>query len=148
MKTFGIELRISRRGIMRSPPAPTLGMISGAFFFLLFSLLIISGDARAQFLGQQSLSQSSYVIDKNGHLFAFGWNWAGQLGVGDKIDRNTPVEVPVPPGATRWVLVAGGTAHALAVADSDKLPAWGSNRYGQFGTGTMGEVVVPTRVPN
>ncbi len=102
----------------------------------------------AQFLGQQSLSQSSYVIDKNGHLFAFGWNWAGQLGVGDKTDRNTPVEVPIPPGATRWTLVAAGTAHVVALADSDKLYAWGSNRYGQLGTGTLGEVVVPVRVAN
>ncbi len=116
-----------------------------------FSLLILLGltsVAHAQTLGQQSLSQSSYVIDKNGRLFAFGWNWAGQLGVGDKTDRNTPVEVPIPSGATRWTLVAAGATHAIALADSDKLYAWGSNRYGQLGTGTLGEVVVPMRVAN
>lgn len=121
-----------------------------SYFILVVLCLtsVISNQANGQLLGQQSLSQSSYVIDKNGHLFAFGWNWAGQFGVGDKTDRNTPVEVPIPPGATRWTLVAGGAAHAIALADSDKLYAWGSNRYGQLGTGTLGEVVVPVRVQN
>jgi len=121
----------------------------GFLFLLIINCsLFIAQSASAQFLGQQSLSRSSYVIDKNGRLFTFGWNAYGQLGVGDKMNRNTPVEVPVPQGAARWTLVAGGAEHALAVADSDKLYAFGSNRYGQLGTGTLGEVVVPTRVPN
>ncbi|MDP4198839.1 MAG: hypothetical protein Q8922_02595 [Bacteroidota bacterium] len=109
---------------------------------------IAQDQARAQFLGQQSLSQSSYVIDKNGRLFTFGWNAYGQLGVGDRTDHYTPVEVPIPAGASHWTFVAGGAEHALALADSDKLFAWGSNRYGQLGTGTLGEVVIPTRVQN
>lgn len=125
----------------------TLRRFQTALLIVLCSFLI-APSALAQFLGQQSLSRSSYVIDKNGRLFTFGWNVYGQLGVGDKTDRNTPIEVPVPPGASRWTLAAGGAQHALAVADSDKLYAWGSNRYGQLGTGTLGEVVVPTRVQN
>src|SRR5579885_1475446 len=116
-------------------------------FLIACALLVFTAShSEAQFLGPQSLSQSTYVIDKNGHLFVSGWNQYGQLGVGDKTDRNQFVEVPIPPGATRWTLVAGGARHAIAVADSDKLYAWGSNRYGQLGTGTMGEVVIPTRI--
>src|ERR1700722_12001551 len=96
----------------------------------------IVSDARAQFLGQQSLSQSSYVIDQSGSLWAWGWNFYGQLGVGDRTNRSTPTQVPLPPGVSRWTLVAGGEYHAIAVGDSDKLYTWGLNDKGQIGNGT------------
>src|SRR5436309_2933535 len=101
--------------------------------------LLCSSNMQAQFLGPQSLSQSSFVIDKDGRLFAFGFNAYGQLGVGDKTNRLTPVEVPIPQGATRWTVVASGAYHTLAIADSDKLYAWGSNRFDQLGIGQQGE---------
>ncbi len=104
---------------------------------------------RAQFLGQQSLSESSYVIDQSGNLWSWGRNLYGQLGVGDRTDRNTPTMVPVPPGASKWVLVAGGASFAVAVADSDKLYAWGLNDKGQIGTGIAGGLyVAPVRIQN
>lgn len=117
---------------------------------VLVSLIVLCGAAaaHAQFLGQQSVAQSSYVVDKNGRLFVTGWNIYGQLGVGDKTDRTSFVEVPVPQGAGRWTMVAGGGSHAVAIADSDKLYVWGSNRYGQLGIGIPLSVVVPMRVAN
>jgi alpha-tubulin suppressor-like RCC1 family protein/photosystem II stability/assembly factor-like uncharacterized protein len=109
----------------------------------------IVGDAYAQFLGQQSLSQSSYVIDQSGQLWAWGANSDGQLGVGDRTNRNTPTLVPLPAGASKWVLVAGGANFAIAVADSDKLYAWGLNDKGQTGNGVdEGLYVIPTRIQN
>ena len=120
--------------------------------FLLFSLSVVAGighDAEAQFLGQQSLSQSSYVIDQSGNLWAWGDNFYGQLGVGDRMNRNTPVQVPVPTGASKWVLVSGGQNFAVAVADSDKLYAWGLNDEGQIGIGVGdGLYGVPMRIQN
>jgi Regulator of chromosome condensation (RCC1) repeat len=109
----------------------------------------IVGDAHAQFLGQQSLSQSSYVIDQSGQLWAWGDNFYGQLGVGDRTNRNTPTLVPLPEGASKWVLVAGGANFAIAVADSDKIYTWGLNDKGQIGNGTPdGLYAVPTRIQN
>lgn len=122
--------------------------MTGLRLCLLATLAMLPVGAVAQSLGQQSLSQSSYVIDKDGRLFAFGLNTFGQLGVGDKTNRSKPVEVPVPQGGSRWIVVAGGAYHALAIADSDKLYAWGSNRFGQLGIGKSGERVVPALVPN
>jgi alpha-tubulin suppressor-like RCC1 family protein/photosystem II stability/assembly factor-like uncharacterized protein len=125
--------------------------------FVLFVLILgpagstafIVGDARAQFLGQQSLSQSSYVIDQSGQLWAWGDNFYGQLGVGDRTNRNTPTQVPVPPGASKWVLIAAGPTFAIAVADSDKLYTWGVNDKGQIGNGIAGGLyAIPTRIPN
>ncbi len=118
-------------------------------FFVLVLLVSVNFAARAQFLGQQSLSQSSYVIDQSGQLWAWGDNFYGQLGVGDRTNRNTPTLVPVPVGASKWVLVAGGADFALAVADSDKLYAWGLNDKGQIGIGVGGGLYgVPMRIPN
>ncbi|HEY3875366.1 MAG TPA: hypothetical protein VGM92_07800, partial [Candidatus Kapabacteria bacterium] len=103
----------------------------------------------AQFLGQQSLSESSYVIDQSGNLWVWGRNDESQLGVGDRVDHTTPVMVPVPVGATRWTLVAGGANFALAVADSDKLYSWGVNDHGQLGIGNAGgDYGGPMRIPN
>jgi hypothetical protein len=115
---------------------------------LLILLCACATTARAQFLGQQSVSRSSYVIDKNGHLWVSGWNIYGQLGTGDKTDRSSFVQIPVPQGASRWTMVAGGGSHAVAVADSDKLYVWGSNRYGQLGLGLPITSVIPIRVTN
>ncbi len=117
------------------------------FFILLSGMANIVDDARAQFLGQQSLSESSYVIDQSGQLWAWGDNFYGQLGVGDRTNRNTPTLVPLPEGSSKWVLVAGGANFAIAVADSDKLYAWGLNDKGQIGTGIAGGLyAAPTRI--
>jgi photosystem II stability/assembly factor-like uncharacterized protein len=104
--------------------------------------------ARAQFLGQQSLSRSSYIIDKDGKLDAWGLNSNGQLGIGDTNDRNFPVRVGKPPAVTKWVLLAGGARHALAVGDSDKLYSWGFNGDGELGVGSTTEIHIPSRVTN
>lgn len=37
-------------------------------------------------------------------------------------------------------------AHVLAVSDSGGLYAWGSNMYGQLGTGSKNNLLIPTRV--
>jgi alpha-tubulin suppressor-like RCC1 family protein len=126
-------------------------IVSWKFMVLAFVLWQAGSTApRAQFLGQQSLSQSSYVIDQSGQLWAWGDNFYGQLGVGDRVNRNTPTLVPVPAGASKWVLVAGGANFAIAVADSDKLYAWGLNDKGQIGIGIEGGDLygAPTRIPN
>jgi alpha-tubulin suppressor-like RCC1 family protein/photosystem II stability/assembly factor-like uncharacterized protein len=117
--------------------------------FFTIALLVFASSAEAQFLGQQSLSESSYVIDQSGNLWAWGRNLYGQLGVGDRTDHNIPMMIPVPVGASKWVLVAGGANFAVAVADSDKLYAWGLNDKGQIGTGIAGGLyVAPVRIQN
>ena len=116
---------------------------------LCFAFLFIPNLLLAQFLGQQSLSQSSYVIDQSGTLWAWGWNFYGQLGVGDRVDRDNPTVVPLPPGASKWTCVTGGATFAVAIADTDKLYAWGVNDKGQIGQGYAGNLfAVPTRIPN
>jgi hypothetical protein len=99
-------------------------------------------------LGQQSLSNSSYIIDKNGKLWAWGANESGELGIANTTDQNIPVQVALPLGSGAWVRLAAGAHHALAVADSDRLYAWGSNHDGQLGIGSTTEQHAPARVTN
>jgi alpha-tubulin suppressor-like RCC1 family protein len=78
----------------------------------------------------------SWLIDRftQGTLFAWGNNDNGQLGLGDRIHRSSPVQV----GAlTDWRLISGNIFHALAIKQDYSLWSWGSNvSRGVLGDGT------------
>ncbi len=63
-------------------------------------------------------------------VYAWGRNMQGQLGVGDRLERRTPVAVE-----GLWGLpilqLAAGDAHSLAITASGSLFAWGDNHFGQ-----------------
>ncbi len=115
---------------------------------LVTAAMMAATPVHAQFLGQQSLSQSSYIIDKDGALWAWGWNSNGQLGIGSALDQSRPVQVAKPSGVSTWTLVAGGAQHTLAVADSMELYAWGYNADGELGDGTTTAKSTPVLIPN
>ncbi|WP_309544719.1 VWD domain-containing protein [Alkalilimnicola ehrlichii] len=75
---------------------------------------------------------SSYAIDDSGRLWAWGYNYSGQLGVGDDIERRRPEQV----GDRVWTDVSAGGEHALALDQSGRLWAWGDNTFGQLGDGS------------
>src|SRR2546429_157090 len=84
----------------------------------------------------------SVAIGDDGQLYAWGSNQTGQLGNGTS-DPNSPVgstspaRVLLPDGVTRWLAVSAGYGHNLALGDAGKLYAWGSNRSGEIGDGTL-----------
>lgn len=73
----------------------------------------------------------------------WGNNDCGQLGLGqdpkfkDFINIALPIEVLPPKGCTKYLKVACGVCHVLAIAENDrkqgKLYSWGHNKYGQCG---------------
>jgi hypothetical protein len=73
------------------------------------------------------------AIKTDGTLWMWGYNSAnGNLGLGDKIDRSSPVQV----GAlTTWANVACGANFATAIKTDGTLWAWGGNPYGALGQG-------------
>jgi alpha-tubulin suppressor-like RCC1 family protein len=100
-------------------------------------------------LGAQADAWSSYVIATNGELYACGRNDHGQLGLGTT-NASQPFfsAVPRPGNVQRWIGVAVGAGHALGIADTGELHAWGDNRSGQLGLGytnehELGPVLVP-----
>jgi Ca2+-binding RTX toxin-like protein len=79
-------------------------------------------------------SSSSYAL-VDGEVWAWGDNWAGQLGNGTRTDSSTPVSVNGIPGVDA---IACGSHHCLAVSD-DGVWAWGFNAYGQLGASTTSD---------
>lgn len=68
-------------------------------------------------------------------VYAWGWNWHGQLGVEDRGVKIKPVKVRLPANV-KFTQVAAGSGHSLAVSKNGDVYAWGENSDGQIGDGT------------
>ena len=88
-------------------------------------------------------NQWHWVGDVTNYLFAWGYNVAGQLGLGDTTDRDVPTRVGT---ATDWVSMVSGGYHSLAINSSGELFAWGAHSSGQLGLGDTTSRNVPTQV--
>eukprot|EP00727_Mastigamoeba_balamuthi_P006089 m51a1_g21 hypothetical protein (727) ;mRNA; r:92099-95163 len=81
-------------------------------------------------------SHSVAVLDSN-EVFVWGYNYNGELGLGDTLSRKTPQPLRVfTPSSPRIQLMVSGANHNIALIDSGELVVWGFNRYGQLGVGT------------
>jgi alpha-tubulin suppressor-like RCC1 family protein len=83
------------------------------------------------------------ALRRDGTVWAWGANPAGQLGDGTTLTRYQPVQVVT--GSTRVPLtgvtaIAVGAQHSVAVKKDGTVWAWGSNQYGQLGDNSPPEV--------
>jgi alpha-tubulin suppressor-like RCC1 family protein len=92
-----------------------------------------------------SVSVSDYhtaAIDTSGHLWTWGLNDNGQLGIGNAVNHNTPQSVE--PTHT-WLSVSTGDHHTVAIRSDGTLWAWGLNDNGQLGIGATGNRNTPVQ---
>ena len=82
------------------------------------------------------------AIRDDGVMFAWGLNNVGQLGLGDTLNRSSPIQV----GYQRWSQVSTGASHTLAVATDGSLWAWGLNTSYQLGVADIIARSNPTQV--
>ena len=100
----------------------------------------------------------SMAIDEQGRLYTWGSNCFGQLGNGKRTSFNfktykttknadiyTPTRLDLKP-EKRFVHVAAGAMHSLALTDDGMLYAWGNNYYGQLGISTQAIQTKPVPV--
>ena len=85
------------------------------------------------------------AIQRDGSLWAWGYNMHGELGLGDTNWRKTPTRVG--PG---FVAVASGKdivdSFSLGLKVNGTLWAWGVNSFGELGLGDIGDQHIPVKV--
>ena len=78
----------------------------------------------------------SLVVDRDGSLWAWGWNSNGQLGIGNTVNQTKPATIKDPANKAQTfkaVRSSAGQLHSLAIRQDGNLWAWGDNQYGQLG---------------
>ncbi len=79
-----------------------------------------------------------------GRIKCWGWNQFGQLGNGARTDSVLlAVDVVGLMGVKK---IDAGGVNTCAVTAQDKVACWGSNQFGQLGTGTLIDASVPAEV--
>jgi len=92
--------------------------------------------------------QKSFAIKTDGTLWAWGQNDEGELGVNNRTNYSSPVQIP----GTTWAKVArdGFSAQGAAIKTDGTLWMWGNNDNGGLGQNTEGNPgrrSSPTQIP-
>ena len=83
------------------------------------------------------------ALTDSGHVWTWGDNEYGQLGIGNANNQVNPVKVAV---GKSFVAIAAGCRHTVALAGGGEVWTWGYNDYGQLGTGTTTHQPHPVQV--
>ncbi|XP_020528714.1 ultraviolet-B receptor UVR8 isoform X3 [Amborella trichopoda] len=99
----------------------------------------------SQKVAQISVGEAhTLVLSGDGKVYSWGRGMFGRLGTGNEADQNSPVLVGFERArrnfaegtlemAPKFVAVASGAYHSLALQDDGSLWSWGYNYYGQLG---------------
>jgi Regulator of chromosome condensation (RCC1) repeat/Bacterial TSP3 repeat len=79
----------------------------------------------------------SLALTNDGHVWAWGSNGQGQLGDGSGQSQYYPVQL-TDANLTDVVVIAAGKDFSVALKNDGSVWTWGSNAYGQLGTGNAG----------
>jgi len=61
------------------------------------------------------------LIDNKNQTYVFGWNWHGQLGLGDEDNRNLPKKLStLPEGAGKIIKVVCGGIHTILIDNKNQ----------------------------
>lgn len=95
--------------------------------------------------GRDELHPFTLALRDNGTVWSWGDPRGGQLG--RETSDEAPAGLPAPvPGLSDVVKVVAGSTHALALTRSGQLYAWGTNHFGQFGSGDYDNSTTPVLV--
>ena len=119
-------------------PNPTSGPSTGG------TVVTIAG---LTFTQVESGNSHSIGLTNDGHVFAWGQNFYGQLGNGLNTDSTTPVQVLGIGGGqplSGVTSIAANGDDSFAIVNGEIL-AWGRDNYGQLGDGTNNNSSTPVK---
>ena len=79
-------------------------------------------------------SAHSLALTSNGHVYSFGNNQYGQLGLENNINYDIPTLIN---NLNNIIFISAGSYHSLALDSSGRVYAFGYNIYGQLGLGKL-----------
>jgi alpha-tubulin suppressor-like RCC1 family protein len=95
-------------------------------------------------------SDHTVLLSDDGRIWTFGFNEYGQLGHGDKENRNVPTEIQRNknelPEDVRIVDVSCGENYTVLISDDGRIWTFGDNGYGQLGHGDKKKRKIPTEI--
>ncbi|DBB10767.1 hypothetical protein WJX82_005865 [Trebouxia sp. C0006] len=91
---------------------------------------------KVMFVAAGSGACHSIIGDAAGKCYTWGRNERGQLGHGDLLQRNVPTIIKKLSGK-KVIAGAGGKHHSAVVTSDGESYTFGSNLYGQCGTGSL-----------
>lgn len=95
----------------------------------------------------ETAGSHTIMLKADGTVWTFGTNENGELGTGNHINSDEPIQVVFPEGTT-IVQVACGENHSLALDSEGNVWAWGSNKNYQLGNSNVDKLQAPTKVEN
>jgi len=87
-----------------------------------------------------------FVVGNDGKVYGAGTNANGQLGTGDRVNRNTPTVMQLfgsGPTAPRAKHVESGGGTTVIFTTDNRVYTVGNNNKGQLGDGTTTDSAVP-----
>ena len=81
----------------------------------------------------------SLALDSDGNLYSWGYNYYGQLGMGNiNSGQFTPSKGSMPADGTKFTQISAGYFHSLALGSDGNVYSWGDNSKGQLGRSISG----------
>ncbi|NJM93298.1 MAG: T9SS type A sorting domain-containing protein [Cytophagales bacterium] len=85
----------------------------------------------------------SFALKADGTLWAWGYNYHGQLGNNSTDDLSIPTQIGMD---NDWIKIFAGIDYCIALKSNGTLWSWGRNHYGQLGHGTDVSSTVPVQI--
>ena len=86
---------------------------------------------------------SHTAIRTDGTLWSWGQNQYGELGINNRTNYSSPVQIP----GTTWSTITGSECKYMSIKTDGTLWSWGRNTNGELGQNTNATVSSPVQVP-
>ena len=107
----------------------------------------VAGDLRFTQIAVATYGSHACGVTVAGQAYCWGSSWSGQLGDGSGAEQGTAVMLPQPVvGGHAIKQISAGGGHTCAITTSGAAYCWGSNGYGQLGTGNETPSSTPVAV--